>query len=248
MNESSKVALVTGGAKRLGRVIALALAQHGYRIAIHHRGSREQAESLERTISGMNGKGAAALFQASLDNPEEARGLAIAVAEHFGRIDLLVNNASMFGKTPVESVTQQDMDRFHAIHVTAPAVLSLESAKYLGAKEPGGNIINMLDIYADIPRKGYMPYSVSKSGLKSLTRQLALELAPNIRVNAVAPGAILEPNEGMEREQRETMEKRIPLNRFGDPEDIAQAVVFLAQAKYVTGQTIVVDGGRSLNI
>jgi pteridine reductase len=135
----------------------------------------------------------------------------------------------------------------HNIHVEAPAHLALLCRKLLAAGAPGG-IINILDIFADFPRKGFLPYCASKAGLKAVTRQLALELAPDVLVNGVAPGAILEPEAGLDADTRSRIEARIPLGRFGQADDVAGAVLFLAQARYITGQVIVVDGGRSINI
>lgn len=139
------------------------------------------------------------------------------------------------------------MQNFMAVHVLAPAALSIAAAPRLQKAGPG-RIINMLDIFASYPRKGFTPYAVSKAGLMALTRQLALELAPGVLVNGVAPGAILEPEGDFDSSVTESLRKRIPLGRFGEADDIVNTVLFLAGSDYITGQTIVVDGGRSINL
>ncbi len=247
MNESKKVALVTGAALRVGRSITKALAAKGYRVAIHYRSSQKDATDLANDINSEYGQKSAKTFKADLNNTEAVKTLPRDVHEAFGRLDILVNNASIFEKTPLGQMTYNDIERYHATHVLAPATLCLESSKWL--KEAGpGHIVNMVDVYADYPKKGYLPYTVSKAGLKALTRQLAVELAPDILVNAIAPGAILEPSGEGHGDNMEAIINKVPLKRFGKPEDITKAVLFLAEAKYITGQTIVVDGGRSLNI
>lgn len=247
MTEEPKVALVTGAGRRLGRAIALKLSGSGYRVAVHYRSSESEASSLAGKINAAEGSGAAMIFKADLNNISECVRLPHEVIEVFGRLDLLVNNASIFQKSAMEGITPEAIERYHATHVTAPAALSMEASRCLRAASPG-RIVNIVDVYADYPKKGYLPYTISKAGLKALTRQLAVELAPDVLVNAVAPGAILEPAGGAREETLKAIEGRIPLGRFGSPEDISRTVLFLAQADYITGQTIVVDGGRSLNI
>jgi len=245
MSKQAPVALITGAARRLGKAITLALAGDGFKTAIHYRGAEKEAVNLARRIESSNGS--AETFKADLTDHTACARLVDEVTGKFGRLDLIVNNASIFAKTPLSDIGFSDIEKFHRIHVMAPAMLSLFSADALKKSGPG-RIVNILDIYARIPRKGFLPYSVSKAGLEALTKQLALELAPDILVNAVAPGAILEPNEGMDEAAILTMKNKIPLERFGAPDDIAKCVLFLARSNYITGQTIVVDGGRSLNI
>lgn len=247
MAAKKPVALVTGAARRLGREISLGLARAGYAVAVHYRSSQDEAESLVAAIGSGHGVGSAAAFRADLDDPASCAKLVSGVAEKFGGLDLLVNNASMFRKTPLENVTADDMQNFMSVHVMAPAVLSMKAAPLLRKGAPG-RIINMLDIFASYPRKGFTPYTVSKAGLMALTRQLALELAPGVLVNGVAPGAILEPEAGFDESVVESLRKRIPLGRFGEADDIVRTVLFLAGSCYITGQTIVVDGGRSINL
>lgn len=238
--------MVTGGAKRLGAHICLALAQNGYRVAIHFNSSESEAAALAAQINGRHGEGSAIIFKAALDSQEEAAALPRRVFDTFGGLDLLVNNASIFAKTPLDSFGAS-LGGFVSVHVTAPGVVAINSAPYLRKAAPG-RIINMVDVYADFAKKDYTPYAVTKAALKSLTRQLAVELAPDILVNAIAPGAITEPEDGLSQSALEAMLQRIPLRRFGQPEDIAKAVVFLASANYITGHTLVVDGGRTLTV
>lgn len=248
MTEEKPVALVTGAAKRVGKEIVLTLADAGYKTAIHYGSSSIEAEALASDINSRFGAGAAFAIKADLYDMDACKELPYRVMENFGRIDLLVNNASIFYKTPIDKVSSGEIDRFHTIHVKAPFEISLAAAKYLGEKSAPGGIINMIDIHTDFVRKDYLPYTISKASLKALTKTLALELAPKILVNAIAPGAILEPTSGHPPGVEEKIVARIPLRKFGEPSDIAKTVLFLAEAKYITGQTIVVDGGRTLSV
>lgn len=245
MRQGAPVALITGAARRLGRSITLALAGDGFQVAIHYRDSEQRAVNLAGEILSDNGS--SEIFRADLLDDPACSKLVDDVTAKFGRLDILVNNASFFTKTPLEKISYSDIEKFHRIHVAAPAMLSLYSAEALRKSGPG-RIINLLDIHARIPRKGFLPYSISKAGLEALTRNLAMELAPDILVNAVSPGAILEPKEGMDAAIIPAMIKKIPLQRFGEPDDIAKCVLFLSRSNYITGQTVVVDGGRCLSI
>lgn len=247
MKSDKPVALVTGAARRLGRAIASSLADAGYKVAIHYRTSEAEARDLEKEITAKYGDGAARLFRADLSDTDAVLRLPNEVCEEFGRLNLLVNNASLFEKSVMEHVTPEAIEKYHATHVLAPAALSIEAAGMLREACPG-RIVNIVDVFADYPKKGYLPYTISKAGLKALTRQLAVELAPEVLVNAVAPGAILEPIDGGSQEMIDAIVEKIPLKRFGKPEDITKAVLFFAETEYVTGHTMVVDGGRSLNI
>jgi len=247
MSGHGPAAIVTGGARRLGAMICIALAREGYRVAVHYHSSGREAADLVEKIEKEMGSGRAAAFQADIITAGSRAALVDRVGESFGRLDLLVNNASRYAKTPIDVMTIEDLTAYHKIHVEAPAHMA-QLCRGMLARGGPGRIINILDIFADFPRKGFLPYSASKAGLKAVTRQLALELAPDILVNGVAPGAILQPAEGMQEETMARITGRIPLGRFGQPEDIAQAVVFLAAARYITGQVITVDGGRSINI
>ncbi len=244
---NTKVALVTGAARRLGACVVRTLAEHGYKVAIHHRNAKQEADELAQVVNVKQGENMAAVFMADLSERTACQKLVRSVVNTFGRLDLLVNNASFFAKTPLDTITAEDIEKSHSIHVMAPAMMSLAAIESLRNSEPG-HIINMLDIYADYPRKDFMAYTIAKAGLKSLTKQLALELAPDILVNAVAPGAILKPAQTEDASGFNKALDRIPLKRFGTAGDISAAVMFLSQAEYITGHTIVVDGGRSLYI
>lgn len=245
-HKSSQVALITGAARRLGRKITETLARNGFKVAIHYRNSSDDAERLAESLNEKYGEKSAKTFQADLDDILQLKKLPGLVHSFFGRLDLLVNNASIFEKIPFDQVSHEDILRFHHTNVAAPAALCVESAKWLRENKPG-RIINIVDIYGDYPKKNFLPYTISKAGLKALTRQLAIELAPDILVNAVSPGAILEPSADIE-EPKENIINKIPLKRFGTPEDIANTALFLARSNYINGQCITVDGGRSLNI
>jgi pteridine reductase len=247
LEKQGRVALITGAAKRVGRVVCLALADAGFLIAIHHRESKKDAEELLAQIIAKHGSGSAKLFQADLADEKELVALPHRVHREFGQLDLLINNASVFHKTPLAGLNRADIEKFHTIHVVTPALLCAESAQYLKAGKPG-HIINIGDVYSRFAKKDYLAYTVSKAGLEALTRQLAVELAPEILVNAISPGAILAPVDGAGPETMDKILARIPLGRFGEPEDIAKAVLFLAGSDYITGQTIVIDGGRTLTV
>jgi len=247
MNNIRKTVLITGAAKRLGRAMAMAFADAGYNVAIHYSTSESDAASLKSGIISRHGAGSAEIFKARLKSQSEIEALPGDVVRTFGGLNVLVNNASIFEKTPLDEIGAESFEKFNSIHVTAPALLSLACATHL-RKSPPGRIINMVDVYADFSKREYLPYTVSKAGLKSLTKNLAVELAPDILVNAIAPGAILAPVSDEKPEVIQSILARIPLKKFGQPEDIAKAALFLAETDYITGQTIVIDGGRSLTI
>ncbi len=243
MPENIKVALVTGAGRRVGAKIAETLAGNGYRVAIHYGDSAKSAGQVCDMINLENGKDSADLFQGNLTDESVCTNLPQKVVDRFGRIDLLVNNASIFSPAPIDP---ESLEKFMAIHLTAPLLLS-EAAKKLMAQ--GSAIVNITDLYTRFAKKGYTPYAISKSALESLTRELAAKYAEDsICVNAIAPGAILDPVGVNDPETRKKILQKIPLGRFGDPADIARTVLFLAESPYITGQSIVVDGGRSLGI
>ena len=245
-NADTKVALVTGGAQRIGAQLCWALHQAGYDIALHYRNSADAASALAAELNGLR-DGSVTCFQAALGDRSPAEELAAEVIDQFGRVDLLVNNASSFYPTPIGSVGEEDWDTIIGSNLKGPFFLSQALADTL--KQNRGNIINMIDIHGERPLADHSLYSTAKAGLAMLTRSLARELAPDVRVNGIAPGVILWPKsddpEDDERRQRQL--KRVPLGSKGDPQDIAEAVLFLVdRAPYVTGQIIAVDGGRSL--
>lgn len=238
-----KVALITGGARRLGAAITARLHAEGYRVLIHCQQSTAAAEALAATLNVARAQSAVVLREDLRDALAPAR-LVAAVADTWGRLDALVNNAAVFEPQPLAAVTPDDWQTTLDVNLRAPFLLAQAAAPLLTAQ--GGAIVNVTDIYAERPKAGFAVYCVSKAGLVGLTRTLARELAPAVRVNAVAPGAILWPEGGSQAAQLALLE-RTPLARCGEPADIAGAVSYLLGAGYVTGQILSVDGGRSLN-
>lgn len=239
-----KVALVTGAARRVGAAIARRLHAAGSNVVLHYRGSQAEAAALEAELNAARA-GSAASLQADLLADGACAALVAAVMERFGRLDILVNNASTFYATRMGSIDRKDWDELVGSNLRAPLFLAQAAAPHL--KRSGGAIVNIVDIHADRPLKKFAVYSVAKGGLATLTRSLALELAPEVRVNGVAPGAILWPESGhFDNPERRRIVATTPLARVGDPADVAQAVHFLASAPFVTGQVLAVDGGRSI--
>ncbi|MGM0564442.1 MAG: pteridine reductase [Pseudomonadota bacterium] len=243
-NLSGQVALITGAGHRLGRAMAQQLHRAGADIIIHYRQSREGAEALATELNEARADSATSLAADLLDG-EQIRSLAELASGWKGRLDILINNASSFYPTPVEQLDAAAFDDLIGSNLRAPALLTTALAPAL--KQSGGCVINLIDIHHQRPMPGFAAYNAAKSGLAGLTRSLALELAPEVRVNGIAPGAILWP-EGESDEHQQKILQKIPLARCGRPEDIAQTALFLATAPYISGQIIAVDGGRSLNI
>jgi pteridine reductase len=244
--ENTKVALVTGGAQRIGAHVCRTLHEAGYHIALHYRNSADSAVSLTAELNDLR-DGSVQNFQAALGDRSASEGLASEVLEQFGRLDLLLNNASSFYPTPFGSVGEDDWDDIIGSNLKGPFFLSQALAGSL--RKSRGNIINMIDIHGERPLHDHSVYSTAKAGLAMLTRSLARELAPAVRVNGISPGVILWPqsDDAEDDERRQRQLQRVPLGRQGDPQDIAEAVLFLAErAPYLTGQIIAVDGGRSL--
>ena len=246
MSESldGKVALVTGGARRVGAAIARRLHAAGASVLIHYRDSEADADAILGELNGRRPKSAASV-KAELLAPIAPRALVSAALDSFGRLDLLVNNASSFFPIGIGAVEPSHWEELIGSNLRAPLFICQEAAPEL-AKNAGA-IVNIVDIHADRPLKGYPVYSIAKGGLAAMTRSLAIELAPKVRVNGVSPGAIAWPEDGQfDPAERQRIVATTPLARVGAPEDIAQAVHFLACATYVTGQIIAVDGGRSI--
>ena len=241
-----KTALVTGAARRIGAAIARRLHWAGANVVLHYRGAEAEAGRLEAELNAA--RAASALkVKADLLAPIAPRALVGAALERFGRLDLLINNASTFYPTAVGSIEPGHWEELIGSNLRAALFLAQEAAPQL-AKNCGA-IVNIADIHAERPLKGYLVYSVAKAGLVALTRALALELAPEVRVNAIAPGAIAWPEDGQfEPRERERIVAATPLARIGSPEEVARAVHFLATAPFVTGQVLAVDGGRSLHL
>jgi pteridine reductase len=241
---TGKTALVTGAARRIGAAIAGSLHAAGSNIAIHYRGSATDAERLADSLNQLRAN-SAKTFCADLLAPEAPAGLVASVHEWAGGLDILVNNASNFYPTPVGSITAEQWDDLVGINLKVPLFLAQAARVHL--QKSGGNIINIVDIHAQRPLRNHPVYGSAKAGLAMLTRSLAKDLAPEIRVNGISPGAILWPEGGMDGATKEKIVAQIPLARPGTPQDITRAVLFLVRdAPYVTGQIIAVDGGRSV--
>ncbi|MFZ2301514.1 MAG: pteridine reductase [Gallionella sp.] len=243
-----KVVLVTGGAKRVGAAICRRLHAAGASLAVHYRNSAQEALALRDELNALRPESIAA-FQSDLLDLDALPQLVSEVAEKFGRLDALVNNASSFYATPLAEVDEQQWNDLLGTNLRAPLFLAQAAATELRRRH--GCIVNIADIHAERPMHGHLLYSVAKAGLAALTRGLAQEMAPQVRVNAVAPGVILWPENAtwMDDEQRRKIVAHTLLKREGEPDDIAKTVAFLIQdAPYVTGQIIAVDGGRSVNI
>ena len=246
MSESleGRTALVTGGARRVGAVIARRLHAAGANLVLHYRDSATDADKLAAELNALRAKSAVTV-KAELLAPIAPRALVTTALQSFGRLDLVVNNASSFFPVEIGAIEASHFEELIGSNLRAPLFISQEAAPHLA--KASGAIVNIVDIHAERPLKGYAVYSVAKAGLAALTRSLALELAPQVRVNGVAPGAIAWPEDGqLETDERQRILKTTPLGRIGSPEDIAQAVHFLACAPYVTGQILAVDGGRSI--
>lgn len=238
------VALVTGAARRLGAEIVRTLHGAGYAIALHHHRSGDEARALAAALEA-EAPDSVLVLQASLDDPEAPQALVEATVARFGRLDALVNNASAFTPTPLGSITREAWDSQFGVNAQAPLMLAQAAAPHLRAA--GGAIVNLTDIYAERPLRHHAAYVMSKAALVAATQVLALELAPEVRVNAVAPGAILWPDTGKSDEAKAALMARTPLGRIGTPAEIAGAVLWLLRdATYTTGQVVRLDGGRML--
>ncbi len=242
---SGQVALITGSAKRVGRAIALELADAGCDIAIHCQRSIDDARDLKSTIEA-NGQ-RATILQADLLDPKSWPALIDSCVSELGGLDILVNNASIFEPERLAEFDLDHWERNYRIHVTAPAALAHHAASHL-ARSQRGKIINIADIAALTPWPSHLPYSISKAGLASLTKALAVELAPDVQVNAVAPGIAIFPDH-YDDATKDRITSKVPLKRAGTPTDIASTVRFLCtDAHYITGQFLPVDGGRSVSM
>lgn len=244
----AKVILVTGGAKRVGAAICRRLHQAGANIALHYRSSAQDALTLQAELNALR-PDSVLCVQADLLNIQALPKLVHDTVSHFGQLDGLVNNASSFYPTTLAEVDEANWHDLLGTNLKAPLFLAQAAASELRLRN--GAIVNIVDIHAERPMQGHLLYSVAKAGLVALTRALAQELAPQVRVNAVAPGVIVWPEQGdWENEaRRQQIVAHTLLKREGDPDDIAKTVQFLlSQAPYITGQVIAVDGGRSINL
>lgn len=241
-----KTALITGGAKRIGAVTTQTLHQAGYNVIIHCRLSRQAADDLATELNSKR-KDSAKVIQGDLNIDTVYDHLIEEAYQCWNRLDVLVNNASSFYPTPIGSITLADWNNLVNSNMKAPLFLAQAAAPYL--KQSSGNIINMVDVHAQRPMKEHPVYCAAKAGLAMLTMSLAKELGPEVRVNGVAPGAILWPENDMPEHTKNLILERTSLKRPGEPIDIAKTILFLVRdGEYITGQIIAVDGGRSINI
>jgi pteridine reductase len=243
-NLQGKCALITGAAHRIGAAIARALHAEGMDLVIHYRRSAAQAEALRDRLQAERA-GSVHLVQADLHAPQSHRELIERARSFRDRLDLLVNNASSFYPTPLAEASLEQWDDLMGSNLKAPFFLSQAAAPLLRKQQ--GAIINLLDIHAQRPLSGYPIYSIAKAGNAMLVKSLARELGPEIRVNGIAPGAVLWPEQGLSEAERQAILERTALKRPGTAEDIARTLLFLLRdAPYITGQIIAVDGGRTL--
>jgi NAD(P)-dependent dehydrogenase (short-subunit alcohol dehydrogenase family) len=237
------VALITGSARRIGRAIALELAKCGCDVAIHYNTSAEDAEQTAEAVRGLGRR--AVTLAAPLTDPEATAALPDQAVKALGRLDILVNNASTFVPMSLAEFSVAEWNRTLMVNLTAPMILAHAAHPHLKARQRG-RIVNLLDICADRPWPEYLAYCVSKAGFSSLTQALAKAMAPDVRVNGVAPGSAMFP-EDYDQEKIKTITRHIPGLRAGEPEDVAAAVRFLvAGCDYITGAVLAVDGGRNI--
>ncbi|MBT8142987.1 MAG: pteridine reductase [Gammaproteobacteria bacterium] len=242
---ASKTVFITGAARRIGAAIAKDLHARGANVVIHYRHSQKAAKELAEVMN-LARENSAMTVKADLGNVKALRSAMTRAARHFGQVDALINNASTFYATPFAKASEADWDALIDSNLKGAFFLSQAALPWL--QKSAGCIVNITDIFADKALEGFSLYTAAKAGLLNLTQNLALELAPEVRVNAIAPGAILWPeNETLDTYAHEKKLAKVPMQRKGEPQDIAQAVRFLLTAEYVTGQVIKVDGGRSLN-
>lgn len=239
MDIENKVALVTGGARRVGREIALHLAGLGAHVALNYRTSHEQAKALQQEISSLGRD--ALTIRADVSNPGEVDALITTAIGHFGRLDILINNAAIFYKTDFFELTEDDWEAFINTNLKGPFLCSQKAGRHL-VSQGAGKIINIADVGGVRAWKGYIPYCVSKAGLIMLTKGMAKAMAPDVQVNAVAPGPVMFPEDYTEKEKNAVLQNTV-LKRPGSATDIAKAVQFLIESDYITGEVLFVDGG-----
>jgi pteridine reductase len=243
MKLSGRVALVTGAGRRVGQAIAVALGAKGMRVAVHYHGSADGAHETVRSIK--EAKGDARTFQADLLETESHAPLISAVTAAFGSLDVLVNSAAVMVRTPFGEVTPEQWDSIMALNLRAPFFLTQAAASQL--KKASGAVVNIADLAAFETWPAYVPHGISKSGIVHMTRSLARVLAPDVRVSGIAPGTVLLP-EDWSTQADERLRQTTPLGRTGSPADVSATVIFLLESDYITGETIIVDGGRHVRI
>lgn len=247
-NLESKVVLITGGAKRVGAAVCRELHAHGAQLMVHYNQSHAEARALQAELN-LQRPNSVAIIQADLLNTAVAPSLVQETIQHFGRLDVLINNASSYYATEIGQINEENWLDLMGSNLKAPAFLAQAAAAEL--RKQMGTIVNITDMHIERPKKGYIVYSVAKAGLVTLTKSLALELSPEVRVNAVAPGPVQWPenNPQFDEVYRQRVISQTLLKRIGNPTDIAKAVKFLIyDAPYITGHVLAVDGGRSLNL
>lgn len=245
---NNKVVLITGGAKRVGAAITRTLHQQGANVMLHYNTSRTEAEALQRELNHIRAD-SVAIMQADLLQTAQLPKLIHSTLETYGRLDVLINNASSYYPTALGKIDEQQWEELTGSNLKAPLFLSQAAADALYASR--GCIVNITDMHIERPKKHYIVYSAAKAGLVSLTKSLAQELAPNVRVNAVAPGPVLWPedNQAFDEVYRQQVIQQTLLKRTGEPADIAKAVKFLVyDAPFITGHVLAVDGGRHLSM
>ncbi len=247
-NLESKVVLITGGAKRVGAAVCRELHAHGAQLMVHYNQSHAEARALQAELN-LQRPNSVAIIQADLLNTAVTPSLINETIQHFGRLDVLINNASSYYATEIGQINEEYWLDLMGSNLKAPAFLAQAAAAEL--RKQMGTIVNITDMHIERPKKGYIIYSVAKAGLVTLTKSLALELSPEVRVNAVAPGPVQWPenNPQFDEVYRQRVISQTLLKRIGNPNDIAKAVKFLIyDAPYITGHVLAVDGGRSLNL
>ena len=236
-------ALVTGASKRIGAAIVRQLHADGARVGIHYRSSAVEAAALRDSLNDLRA-GSAEIFAADIGSVAETSALFDAFLDWSGGLDILVNNASSFFPTPIGGITEAQWDDLLGSNLKGPLFLTQSAANEL--RRNRGAVVNLVDIHARRPLRDHPVYGAAKAGLAMLTLSLAKDLAPEVRVNGVAPGAILWPEDGISEQSKASILEQVPLKRPGSPEDIAGCVAYLVGAPYVTGQIVAVDGGRSI--
>jgi pteridine reductase len=238
-----RIALVSGGAHRVGRSVALALAREGAHVAITYHASADEAQ---QTIAEIKACGVGGLaVRCDQSDPAQVTAVFDALTAQWSRLDVLVNSAAIMQQRPFLDITPRDWDATIGVNLKGPFLFSQHAGRMMLAQDTGGVIVNIADEAALTPWPRYVHHSVSKAGVVMLTRATALALAPKVRVNAIAPGPVLKPD-GWTDERWETLRPSTPLDRLGSPQDVVEAVLYLIRAEFVTGHVLVVDGGRTL--
>ena len=242
--KNNKNALITGAAKRIGASISRNIHEAGYNVGIHYNSSEKDAKKLCEELNAKRA-GSAQIFKADITKVSDAKSLVNSFLKWGGKLDLLINNASSFYPTPIGSVTEENWNDLIGTNLKGPLFISQEASVSL--RKNKGSIINLIDIHIKSPPKDHAVYIAAKAGLEILTRSLARDLAPEVRVNGISPGAILWPEGELDAPTKDKILDSIPLKRKGNPQDISDCVLFLVNsASYISGQIISVDGGKSI--